>query len=412
MAFTATKDLMLPATVTGSWPRPRWYTQNMWGRPLDTAMMDPWYREQFTDAHAIVVSDQARAGLDILTTGDYHLDEDVAGPLVAPLPAAALEGPRARGAADREHPLAAALLPGRHDARLDLQDLALAARGRQGRARPEEPARVREDLAHRAASRRRRGQAGQVRHVLGAGAGVLPRQPHAAIRPRRQEAADLGHGRGDEPRAAPARRLGLQGDPGRGADAAFHGPLLPGDDGVPRLPRRLLQPRDRGARRRRGLDPHLLGQPEHAEGLHRRVLRELDRDLPRAAQGRRLDDRGDRERLQGAAAVRALQGLAEEEDRRRRHQPPHAAGGLPGRRRRPHPPLPRSTFPPTSWCSRPTAASAGRASTATSPSTRRRRSRRRGTSCSRSSASRRATSRPRTRSWPGTSFPTTSRSRT
>ena len=79
MAFTATKDLMLPATVTGSWPRPRWYTMNMWGRPLDTAMMDPWYREQFSDAHAIVVSDQARAGLDILTTGDYHLDEDVAG---------------------------------------------------------------------------------------------------------------------------------------------------------------------------------------------------------------------------------------------------------------------------------------------------------------------------------------------
>src|SRR5580765_1852871 len=79
MAFTATKDLMLPATVTGSWPRPRWYTQNMWGRPLDTAMMDPWYREQFTDAHAVVVSDQERTGLDILTTGDYHLDEDVAG---------------------------------------------------------------------------------------------------------------------------------------------------------------------------------------------------------------------------------------------------------------------------------------------------------------------------------------------
>src|SRR6266576_1314748 len=79
MAFTATKDLMLPATVTGSWPRPRWYTQNMWGRPLDTAMMDPWYREQFSEAHAIVVSDQERVGLDILTTGDYHLDEDVAG---------------------------------------------------------------------------------------------------------------------------------------------------------------------------------------------------------------------------------------------------------------------------------------------------------------------------------------------
>ena len=79
MAFTATKNLMLPTTVTGSWPRPRWYNVNLWGRPLDTAMMDPWYREQFSDAHAIVVSDQLRAGLDILTTGDYHLDEDVAG---------------------------------------------------------------------------------------------------------------------------------------------------------------------------------------------------------------------------------------------------------------------------------------------------------------------------------------------
>jgi 5-methyltetrahydropteroyltriglutamate--homocysteine methyltransferase len=79
MTFTATSDLMLPATVTGSWPRPRWYSENLWGRPLDTAMMNPWFREQFSDAHAIVVSDQERCGLDILTTGDYHLDEDVAG---------------------------------------------------------------------------------------------------------------------------------------------------------------------------------------------------------------------------------------------------------------------------------------------------------------------------------------------
>src|SRR5436305_2585966 len=52
---------------------------NVWGRPLDTAMMDPWYGEQFTGAHALVVSDQERCGLDIVTTGDYHLDEDVAG---------------------------------------------------------------------------------------------------------------------------------------------------------------------------------------------------------------------------------------------------------------------------------------------------------------------------------------------
>ena len=56
MAFTATKDLMLPATVTGSWPRPRWYTMNMWGRPLDSCMLDIRFREKFQDAMAVVIS--------------------------------------------------------------------------------------------------------------------------------------------------------------------------------------------------------------------------------------------------------------------------------------------------------------------------------------------------------------------
>ena len=77
--LTATKDLMLPATVTGSWPRPRWYDGGLWGRPLDTALLDVRFREQFLDAHATVLADQERAGLDILTNGDYHLDEDFAG---------------------------------------------------------------------------------------------------------------------------------------------------------------------------------------------------------------------------------------------------------------------------------------------------------------------------------------------
>ena len=77
--YTATKDLMLPATVTGSWPRPRWYDQSLWGRPLDTGLLDVRFREQFLDAHATVLADQTRAGLDILTNGDYHLDEDFAG---------------------------------------------------------------------------------------------------------------------------------------------------------------------------------------------------------------------------------------------------------------------------------------------------------------------------------------------
>ena len=77
--LTATRDLMLPATVTGSWPRPRWYDGGLWGRPLDTALLDVRFREQFLDAHAVVLAEQERAGLDILTNGDYHLDEDFAG---------------------------------------------------------------------------------------------------------------------------------------------------------------------------------------------------------------------------------------------------------------------------------------------------------------------------------------------
>jgi 5-methyltetrahydropteroyltriglutamate--homocysteine methyltransferase len=77
--FTATKALMLPATVTGSWPRPRWFDVSMWGRPLDTCMMDVRFREKFQDALAVVISDQERAGLDLLTHGDFHCDEDMAG---------------------------------------------------------------------------------------------------------------------------------------------------------------------------------------------------------------------------------------------------------------------------------------------------------------------------------------------
>ena len=77
--FTSTKDLILPSTVTGSWPRPRWFDTSMWGKSLDACMMDIRFREKFQDALAVVVNDQERAGLDILTNGDYHLDEDMAG---------------------------------------------------------------------------------------------------------------------------------------------------------------------------------------------------------------------------------------------------------------------------------------------------------------------------------------------
>ncbi len=76
---TITKDLVLPCTVTGSWPRPRWFDASMWGKSLDTCMLDGRYREKFQDAMTVVVGDEERAGLDIVTHGDLHCDDDMAG---------------------------------------------------------------------------------------------------------------------------------------------------------------------------------------------------------------------------------------------------------------------------------------------------------------------------------------------
>jgi len=77
--LTVTKDAVLPCTVTGSWPRPRWFDMSMEGKPLDTCMLNTKYREQYQDALAVVISDEVRAGLDIVTHGDLHCDDDLAG---------------------------------------------------------------------------------------------------------------------------------------------------------------------------------------------------------------------------------------------------------------------------------------------------------------------------------------------
>src|SRR5262252_4237679 len=77
--LTITRDLVLPCTITGSWPRPRWFDVSLWGRPLDTCMLDVRFREKFQDALTTVIGDEERAGLDILTHGDLHCDDDLAG---------------------------------------------------------------------------------------------------------------------------------------------------------------------------------------------------------------------------------------------------------------------------------------------------------------------------------------------
>jgi len=77
--FKASAELVLATTLTGSIPRPAWYTENLAGRSFSAAMGTLTYREQYTDAVAAVVSEQEAAGLDILVDGDARFDNDVAG---------------------------------------------------------------------------------------------------------------------------------------------------------------------------------------------------------------------------------------------------------------------------------------------------------------------------------------------
>lgn len=75
----ATAGLTLPTTVIGSLPRPTWFTENMGTDSFLRRMMNSRYREQYTDAVAVYLSDQAVSGLDICTDGDAHYDEEVGG---------------------------------------------------------------------------------------------------------------------------------------------------------------------------------------------------------------------------------------------------------------------------------------------------------------------------------------------
>ena len=77
--YRATKDLVLPTTVTGSLPRPSWYTERLGSRSFLEAMVGRRYREQYVDALTVYLRDQELAGLDICTDGDCRFDDDVGG---------------------------------------------------------------------------------------------------------------------------------------------------------------------------------------------------------------------------------------------------------------------------------------------------------------------------------------------
>ena len=77
--YRGTKDIMLPTTITGSLPRPSWYTENLGTRMFLDAMVSRRYREQYVDTLSCYLRDQELAGLDIVTDGDCRFDDDVGG---------------------------------------------------------------------------------------------------------------------------------------------------------------------------------------------------------------------------------------------------------------------------------------------------------------------------------------------
>ena len=75
----ATKDKILPTTITGSLPRPSWYVENLGLRTFVEAMVETKFREQYEDALAVYLNQQMVAGLDILSDGDARFTQDIGG---------------------------------------------------------------------------------------------------------------------------------------------------------------------------------------------------------------------------------------------------------------------------------------------------------------------------------------------
>jgi len=69
----------MPTTITGSLPRPSWYTENLGTRAFLDAMVLSRFREQYVDALSVYLQEQEVAGLDIVTDGDCRFDADIGG---------------------------------------------------------------------------------------------------------------------------------------------------------------------------------------------------------------------------------------------------------------------------------------------------------------------------------------------
>jgi 5-methyltetrahydropteroyltriglutamate--homocysteine methyltransferase len=70
-------DTILPTTMVGSYPRPKWFTYQLLGRDVRVAFKHVDHAEAFEDATMAAIYDQETAGLDIVTDGQMCFDDYV-----------------------------------------------------------------------------------------------------------------------------------------------------------------------------------------------------------------------------------------------------------------------------------------------------------------------------------------------
>src|SRR5262245_65932332 len=75
----ATAGKILPTTITGSLPRPSWYTENLGNRSFLDAMVISRFREQYVDALSVYLTEQEVAGMGSVTAGDCRVNSETWG---------------------------------------------------------------------------------------------------------------------------------------------------------------------------------------------------------------------------------------------------------------------------------------------------------------------------------------------
>src|SRR5258705_6907216 len=75
----ATQGKVLPTTITGSLPRPSWYTENLQLKSFLDAMVISRFREQYVDALSVYLREQEVAGVGVVDGGECPVVHDVGG---------------------------------------------------------------------------------------------------------------------------------------------------------------------------------------------------------------------------------------------------------------------------------------------------------------------------------------------